>query len=314
MAIPVGTATTHSAVVNREDLSDIIYRISPTDTPFMSAIGRGKATNRNHEWVTDELDKPGSNAYIEGDTTDAKAISPGVRVSNRVQESRKSARISTIQEKSTSAGNLLTMSKQMAKKMAELKLDMEYALINNKTAVEGSSSTAAQLRGLEGWLKTNANKATDGKDPDPIANTAAVDGTQREFTEDLLKDTLQKIWQEGGNPNLILASGKQKQKFSTFDGRANTTVTDAASAKTLVNAVDIYVSDFGRLKVVPSRVQRARTVFVLETGKFAVDYLMDFKTKDLAYQGGSEAKEISVAYTLKCGNEKSSGVIRDLTE
>lgn len=314
MSVPVNTAVTFNGKVNREDLSDVVYRISPTDTPFMSAIGRGTATNRLHEWTTDELKAPGNNAVVEGSTTDATQVKPGVRVSNRIQESRASARISTIQQQAKSAGNLYTMAQQMAKRTAELKLDMEYALLNNKTAVEGSSGVAPELRGLEGWLATNNNMGSSGAAPDPIQNTAATDGDTREFTEDLLKDVLQKIWTQGGKPDLILVSGNQKQRFSTFAGRAGTQVTDAATAKTLINAVDIYVSDFGRLKVVPSRVQRTRTAFVVETGKFSVDYLQPFKTKDLAYQGGSEAKEITVAYTLRCGNEASSGAIRDLAD
>mgnify|MGYP001759403448 FL=1 len=143
-------------------------------------------------------------------------------------------------------------------------------------------------------------------------NVAAVDGTEREFTEDLLIDVLQKCYQEGGKPNLILLAPPQKQKFSTFGGRANTTITDAASAKTLINAVDIYVSDYGRLKVVPSRIVDTKTAYVLETEKFSTAYLQPFQQKDLAYTGGAISKEITVQYTLRVGNEKSSGVIRDL--
>lgn len=313
MPVPANTFVTTDGVVNREDLSDVIYRISPTDTPFMSAIGRGKATNRLHEWTTDELDTAANNAVIEGDVTATSALKPGVRVNNRVQESRKAARISTIQEKADSAGNLYTMSKQMAKKSAELKLDMEYALLNNKTAVAGTGSVAANLRGVEGWLETNNSLGANGVAPDPINNVAPVDGTARAFAESMLIDVIQKIWTAGGKPTMILAGASNKQAFSTFNGRANTSINDAASSKTLVNAVDIYVSDFGRLKVVPSRIVRQANVYVLETEKFSVDYLQPFKTRDLAYQGGSEAKEISVAYTLKVGNEASSGAIRDLS-
>jgi hypothetical protein len=40
MALPTNTVTTYSAIGNREDLSDMIYRIDPTDTPFMSGVER----------------------------------------------------------------------------------------------------------------------------------------------------------------------------------------------------------------------------------------------------------------------------------
>ena len=309
----MSTFTTHQAVVNREDLSDVIYRISPTDTPFLSAIGRSKATNTLHEWTTDELATPAKNATIEGAPTATDSVNPGVRCTNRVQYSRKAPSISTTQQAAKSAGNLYRMATQMAKKSAELKLDIEYSLLNNKTAVDGNgSTTASELRGLDGWIATNVNLGAGGAAPDPYNNVAAVDGTPRDFTEDLLIDVLQKCYQEGGKPNLILLAPPQKQKFSTFGGRANTTVTDAASAKTLINAVDIYVSDYGRLKVVPSRIVDTSTAYVLETEKFSTAYLQPFQQKDLAYQGGAISKEITVQYTLRVGNEKSSGVIRDL--
>jgi len=311
MTVPADTAQTYQGVVNREDLSDIVYRISPTDTPFMTAIGRGKASNTLHEWTTDELADAANNAHVEGDDTAADAVNPGVKINNRTQISKKSVRISGTQEAVDSAGKLYTMSKQAAKKALELKRDMETALLQNTTAIVGDASTARQLRGLEGWIATNSNIAGDGTDPDPVNNVAPVDGTARAFDEDQLKDVLQQCWDEGGDPKIILAGSKQKQTFSGFTGGA--TQFANADDKKLVSAIDIYVSDFGNLKVIPSRFQRARTVFVIEPDKFSVDYLRPMKMDNLAKTGDSEAKQWVTEYTLKCGNEKSSGVIRDLT-
>ena len=67
MGIIANTFQTFQAKGNREDLSDIIYNISPTDTPFMSAIGKEKATGTSHDWQTDALATAAANAQIEGD-------------------------------------------------------------------------------------------------------------------------------------------------------------------------------------------------------------------------------------------------------
>ena len=53
MAQPAQTYDTYDITGQREDLSNIIYDVSPTMTPFMSNIGRGKATHTLHEWQTD---------------------------------------------------------------------------------------------------------------------------------------------------------------------------------------------------------------------------------------------------------------------
>lgn len=311
MAVPTGTTQTYTGVVNKEDLSDLVYMISPTDTPFMSSIGRGKATGTLHEWTKDSLDAAANNAKVEGDDSVATVANPGVRADNRTQISRKTVRLSGTQQAVDSAGKLYTMGKQMAKKSAEIKRDMEFALCQNTTAVVGSAAVARQLRGLEGWVATNNSFGAGGAAPDPSNNVAPTDGTQRALTEALVKDALQQVWDAGGSPNLILCGGPQKQLFSTFSGGA--TQMGNADDKRLVAAVDFYVSDFGALKVVPNRFQRSRTLFILETAKWKVAYLRPFKTEPLAKTGDSDAKQLVVEYTLEACNEASSGAVRDLS-
>ena len=91
MAQVTGTYSVYDAKGLREDLSDIIYSISPTDTPFMSGIGKEKATAVLHEWQTDSLaNAVANNAQIEGDEIGFSAPSATTRVNNRTQISRKS--------------------------------------------------------------------------------------------------------------------------------------------------------------------------------------------------------------------------------
>lgn len=313
MAVPSNTMQTYTGTINREDLSDMVYMISPTETPLLSGAGRSKAANTLHEWTTDALATAANNAQIEGDDTYTAAgvVNPGTRVQNRTQISRKVVRLSGTQQAVNSAGNLYTMGKQMAKASAELKRDMEVALCQNTTAVVGTAGTARQTRGLEGWIATNNALGASGVAPNPTSNTAPTDGTQRAFTEALLKTVLNQCWTAGGNPDTIMVGGTQKQLFSSFNGGG--TQMGNLDDKKLISAIDVYVSDFGTLKIVPNRFQRARTAFVLEMEKWKVAYLRPFQTEDLAKTGDSDAKYIVVEYALEAANEAASGAVRDLT-
>ena len=91
----MATYQTYTAIGQREDLSDVIYNIAPTDTPFMSSIGKTKPTAILHEWQTDSLaDASLSNAAVEGATATDATMSPTTRVGNRTQIFQKTIKIS----------------------------------------------------------------------------------------------------------------------------------------------------------------------------------------------------------------------------
>ena len=85
MAIVTNTFQTYQAVGRREDLQNTIYNIAPSDVPFMSMIGRGKAANTLHEWQTDTLAAAANNAQVEGDEYAFGAVTPTVRLANQTQ-------------------------------------------------------------------------------------------------------------------------------------------------------------------------------------------------------------------------------------
>lgn len=312
MAAPTNTFQTYQAIGNREDLSNVIYRISPTTTPFMSGIGKTKATNTLHEWQTQDLAAAANNAQIEGDDASAAAVTATTRLNNRTQISTKTVIVSGTQiDGMDPAGRKNELSYQIALKGLEIKRDMETALTQNTTTVTGNSSTARQLRGLEGWIATNNSFGAGGAAPSYSSNTAPTDGTARAFTEAQLKDVLQQIFTQGGEPDMIMVSGTNKQAFSTFTG--NATRFDKAEDKSVTAAVDVYVSDFGTLKVVPNRFQRSRTAFILQMDMWKLAMLRPFNTVELAKTGDAEKRELIVEYTLEASQEKSSGAVRDLT-
>ena len=326
MAIVTGTYQTFQAKGLREDLTDIIYRITPTKTPFLSAIPKVKATNTFHEWQTQDLAAVTANAQIEGDDVSSfTAVSPTVRLGNYTQISTKNVVISGTNQAVKAAGRNNEMSYQLSMKSAELKRDMEAALCSAANGVSGavsnattsathagSTSAARYLRGLEGWIATNVDLGASGVAPVYTMGSwaAPTDGTQRAFTESQLKNVLQLAYAQGGEPDMIMVGASQKQTFSTFTGGA--TRMDKAEDKSVTAAVDVYISDFGSLQVVPNRFQRTRTAFVLETEKWALATLRPFETVDLAKTGDADKKLLTVEYTLESRQEKASGAVKDL--
>lgn len=316
MALPTNTFTTYSAVGNREDLSDMIYRIDPTDTPFMTGIEKTKATAVNHEWQTQALAAAnGGNAQLEGDDATADATTPTVRLGNICQISRKVPFVSGTQQAVEHAGRDNEMAYQEMLKGLELKRDMEAVLCGtNQAKNTGNATTARVTASVLSWLKSNTAKGATGADPAAADGTGTrTDGTQRVFTEANLKTVLQSIWNNGGKPDTIMTGGFNKQVFSTFTGRASPI--EDTKGKKITASVDAYESDFGTLKVVANRFSRPRDVLVLQMDMWAVAYLNGRKMVSipLAKTGDSEKKEILSEYALEARNEKASGGVFDNT-
>jgi hypothetical protein len=314
MALPTNTFATYEAIGNREDLSDMIYRIDPTDTPFMTGAEREKATAVNHEWQTQALAAVDTaNAVLEGDDAVTDAATPTVRLGNICQISDKVARVSGTQQAVDHAGRDNELAYQEMLKGLELKRDMESILVGtNQAKVTGADATPRKTASILSWIKTNTNKA--GSDPAAADGTGTrTDGTQRAFTEAQLKSVLSAIWTSGGKPDVVYTGAFNKQVFSTFTGRS--TPMEQASSKKIVASVDAYESDFGKLKVVANRFQRSRDVLVLESDKWAVAYLNGRKMVSiaLAKNGDSDRRQILSEYSLVSRNEKASGGVFDLT-
>jgi hypothetical protein len=314
MAAPTNTFLTTAAIGNREDLSNMIYRIDPTDTPIVSAVETETATAVNHEWQTQALAAAAANAQAEGNDFAGVARTPTVRLGNVCQISSKYAVVSGTQNAVKHAGRENEMAYQEMLMGLELKRDMEFILFGANTAKAATDprSTASILS----WIKTNTSKGTAGGAADPSAADGTgtrTDGTQIAFTEARLKTVLSAIWTAGGKPDLVSAGAFNKQQFSTFTGRASPV--EQASSKKITASVDAYESDFGKLKVIPDRFQRARDVLVLETEKWAIAYLngRKFVSIPIAPTGDSQKRMITSEYALVARNEKSSGGVFDNT-
>jgi galactitol-specific phosphotransferase system IIB component len=191
MAQPSQTFDTYDSIGEREDLSDVIYNISPTDTPFLSSASKTKATAVLHEWQTDSLAAASAaNAVIEGDEATADAITSTTRLSNSSQIMDKVVTITGTQEAVDKAGRASEIAYQIAKAAKELKRDLESSLTANNAEVTGGSGTAREMGGLGAWVITNDVFGSGGASGAGIGNTARTDGTQRAFTEAQLKSVI----------------------------------------------------------------------------------------------------------------------------
>ena len=312
MAQPTNTFDTYDSVGEREDLSDVIYSISPTDTPFLSSAAKTQATAVLHEWQTDSLAAAStSNAVIEGDEATLDASTATTRLSNSTQIMDKTVVITGTQESVDKAGRASELAYQIAKKAKELKRDMEATITGNIAEVTGGSSTARKMGTLGSWVVTNDDLASDGASGAGAGNAAHTDGTQRAFTEAQLKSVIKSVWNAGGDPSMIMVGPFNKQKLSGFTG--NSTRFDAGADATLYTSVDVYASDFGQLQVVPNRFSRDRDAYVLDMEYWGIAFLRDFTMHELAKTGDSEKRQLLVEATLESRNEAASGLVADLT-
>jgi hypothetical protein len=312
MAQPTNTFDTYDSVGEREDLSDVIYSIAPTDTPFLSSAAKTQATAVLHEWQTDSLAAAvTNNAVIEGDEATLDASTATVRLSNSSQIMDKTVVITGTQESVDKAGRASEIAYQIAKRAKELKRDMEATITGNIAEVAGNATTARKMGTLGAWTITNDNKAADGTTGSGVGNTARTDGTQRAFTESQLKDVIKSVWNAGGDPSMIMCGPFNKQKLSGFTG--NSTRFDAGADATLYTSVDVYASDFGQLQVVPNRFSRDRDAYVLDMEYWGIAFLRDFSMHELAKTGDSEKRQLLVEATLESRNEAASGLVADLT-
>ena len=312
MGLPSNTLTTFTAIGNREDLSDIVYDVSPAETPFLSALPKTKATGTKHEWQTHALTAPsGSNAVLEGDDATTDAATVNARVYNYRQISDKVARVTGTQEAVDNAGKKAKMAAQMEMRMKELKRDVETRLLGNYASAVGNATLEPECAGLQAWVKTNIDKASDGTASTGNGTDTYTDGTARALQESQVEAALALAWTNGGNPTMGILNAFQKRKFASFSG--SSTKTSNGDIKKVVNSVDIYIDPLGNeVRLVPCRQAQTDVIFFVDTemAKFAT--LRDFRTHDLAKTGDSERKQIIVEFTLEVCNEKAHAAVYDL--
>lgn len=314
MAIVTNTFTKFDAAGLRESLSDIIANISPEETPFQSNVGSESVNNSYFEWQTDSLAATSTTAQIDGDDVSSfDATSATTRVGNYTHISRRTVIVADNLSAHNPAGRNDELAYQLAKRGKELKRDIEAVLLDNNASVAGNSSTAHETGGLGAWIATNENVGTGGGLATGDGTTARTDGTQRDFTETMLKDAMQQAYVSGGQPSILMVGPYNKTVVSGFAGiAAQRFQAPSTGPTTIIGAADVYMSDFGELKVVPNRFQRERDAWLLDPEYASVAYLRPVQQVELAKTGDAEKRMVIAEYGLKVTNEAAHAVVADL--
>ena len=317
MAQPANTFDSYDVKGIREDLENVIYDISPEETPFYSSLKKVKASNTYHEWQTDSLRSSAANAHIEGDDTAGEARTATTRLGNYTQIFKNAVIIPDTDEGLDKAGRAAEMAYQVLKIAKEQKLDIEKALFDNNKYEVGSASAARELAGCGAYVKTNVANIGGSGGANPTGsvpgNTARTDGTATVFSQADFDTVMQGIWESGGNPDTVYLSAFQMNKALDFTGYNNQRSHIEATSKTVVKAVDIYVTPWGTVEFTPSRENRGRDVWIMDSDMWAVGVLRPTKNTELAKTGDSTKRQVLTELTLISKNEAASGLVADCT-
>ena len=312
MAQPTNTFDTYDSVGIREDLSNVIYNVSPEETPLLSSIAKVKASSTLHEWLTDTLRDSAVNAHIEGDDTAAEARTAATRLQNSTQIFKNAVVTSGTDDVVDNAGRGKEMSYQIVKVGQEQKLDQEKAIMANQARVAGNSTTARKMAGLGSFVTTNvSNVGTNGANPTGDGSNARTDGTQTVFSQADFDTAMQGIWSEGGKPDCVILSAFQMDKALGFVGNNNQRSTGASGK--VENLLNVYVTPWGSVEFIPARENRARDVWIVEKDKLALASLRPMKSQALAKTGDNEKRQVVSECTLVVRNEKALGLVADCT-
>ena len=310
MAQPSNTFDSYDAVGIREDLRDVIYNISPEETPFLSKCKKTRASNTYHEWQTDSLRSSATNAHIEGDATTAEARTATTRLGNYTNIFKNAVVVPDTDEGLNKAGRAKEIAYQTMKMAKEQKLDIEKALFANNARVAGNSTTARELAGAGAWVKTNDAFNTGGASPTGDGTDARTDGSSnRAMTQTIFDGVMQDVWEAGGKPSTCYLSAAQMAVALGFDGNNNQR--NSVQSGRVDNYLSVYMTPWGSISFVPSRECRATDVWIMQDDMWEVAELRPMKNTALAKTGDNTTRQIVTELTLVCKNEAANGLVAD---
>jgi hypothetical protein len=318
-----GTYDTYDLVGMAEDVEDVIFNISPTDTPGLTMSKRGKATATNHQWQTDSLAAASSNKAVEGDDASYATAAPTTMLSNRLQISQKTVLVSGTADAVRKYGRAEEFAYQLMKRGKELKRDIEHTIVRNQASSVGGSQTARAAAGWESMIAGNrilsATTDSTGTTPGYASGdwTAPTDGTTAALDETTLVSALTAAWSDGGDPSVIMVGTAQKRKIAGFAGAtsfAGVSVNQGRTAQgVVVGGVDLYISDFGEHKVVLNRYMRASTLFCIDPDHVQTVWLRPIKYTALAKTGDAEKGQLLCEWAPMMSNPDAHAKVMDLT-
>jgi hypothetical protein len=321
MAVPANTVIVSSRTNVKPDVEEVVKMITPVDTPVVTMAKPIKATGKYHEILNDELANASSNVNAEGDDDQASASAALVRTANRCQIVKSTASVSATSEVVGLFGYKSQISYEMAKRAKAVKRDLEFAASRNQpSAAAGAGDTMA---GLESSIATNivySSAIGAGATPgfaggDTVAPTDPGNAAVA-LTEPKLKEAMRLAWNNGGQPDMLVVGPVTKQICSGFGGIASLyrdqSVNDMKPAS-IMAAADVYVSDFGEIKILPSRHSRGQTALLIDTDYLAMATLRPWQTYELSRTGDNKKSSIVWEGCIVCQTEKAHAKIVNVT-
>lgn len=294
----MATYTSYDIVGKKEDVSDVITNISPTKTPFTSTTGSEGIHNILHQWQEDALNAVTGNSQIEGANAVTATQTPTLMRTNNTQILMDTASLSGTAEIVKSYGRDKEMSLQLAKKSAQLKRNLEYAMVGTaQTQVVGNDATARVMAGYQAQL-----------DPSVVQTLSAAP-----LTESVLLTTLQLLYVNGAEPDNIHVKPADAPKIAAWQLATGRTKYIENADKKIVNVVTVYESPFGEQKVVINRFQRTTDALVFEAAMWKRLTLRNWFRETLAKVGDSTQVQIVGEFSLKHKNYFASGLITGLS-
>lgn len=308
----MANTTTYTQVGIREDLSDSIWDVSPEEVPFSSNCAKVSVEHTKFEWQTDSLASVSATTAVEGADAAFDFAPATSLLDNYAQIQQKTAVISGTVESVNRAGRAKEMAYQVIKRGKELKRDLEHTLVGIHNAkAAGDASTPRETGCVASYVASNISFGGGGAAPAGTGANLPTVGTARAFTETLLGTVIDACWNSGGNPDVIMLGSSQKRKLTAFTGNAAANEHDN-SDKTVINAVSVYESDYGTIKVVPNRFMKATDVLVYEKSYWKIATLRGMQNTEIARTGDAEKRQVLMECGLVASNEASSGIILSL--
>jgi hypothetical protein len=314
----------------REDVMDKIWDISKIPLPFTDMIGSTTSKNEYKEWTTDELATPDvTNAIVDGSDASGNDTATGSRVGNHHQISDKVVRVSYRSDASDTIGRTKELSYQLMRRQQELRRDVEaIALLNQASVADDGNTVAGKVGGLPSWLETTSINGTAGGFNLSTGLTVArtPDAAAVALTEENIRDAVESVYSQGGDPTKLMTVPAIIRKLSeylfTSSARVATLMSDqgkSREAAAALGSVNVFVTDFGTLTMVPNRLQQTYTatttaadVFILDPEYLSLCYLKGYQTDTLAKTGLAENRQMSVDWSLIVNTEKAHGIIGNI--
>lgn len=291
-----------------DEVLDRITNLSPTDTPFLSSIGRDKCDTTTPEWLEDSLDTAAENKQVEGKDFESAAVNIPSRLVNKTQNLDKVFFLSEDAKASKMYARTSELQRITGNKAKSLNNDVEYNLLNS-TVATGDATTARSMDGALQWAHANAIE-TFSDTPDP----------GNHITEVILNDQIQALWTLGGDPDMVLAPARQKRKISDFTADGRLTINANMDQKKITMTVRLIETDFGTVVVMPDRHIAATgsdpyydTILLYQKSIFKTLTFRPVKRSLLGKTADGDKYAILCAKSLRCGSKKGVGKITQLS-